>query len=72
MMSKLPPRPVNVPPTEVARREPRAVVMISVSVSFAGLMRVRGNIRRYDRRTHQGAAIIAMLARQIRPSSSRR
>ena len=43
MMMKLPPRPVRVPPTEVARRDPPAVVMTSVSVSFAGLIRVAGN-----------------------------
>ena len=43
MMTRLPPRPVKVPPTEVASRDPRAVVMTSVSVSFAGLIRVAGN-----------------------------
>ena len=47
MISKLPPRPVNVPPTEVVRRDPPAVVLISTSVSFEGLIRACGNIRRY-------------------------
>jgi hypothetical protein len=45
MITRLPPRPVKVPPTEVASREPRAVVMTSVSVSFAGLILVAGNTR---------------------------
>src|SRR5215475_7298852 len=48
MISKLPPRPVSVPPTEIVRRHPPAVVMISASVSFRELMRVCGNIRRYS------------------------
>jgi hypothetical protein len=46
MIKRFPPRPVNVPPTEVASRDPRAVVITSVSVSFAGLIRTAGKIRR--------------------------
>ena len=37
--------PPIVPPTEVARRDPLAVVMTSVSVSLARLMRVRNSPR---------------------------
>src|SRR5258708_3415192 len=32
IITRLPPRPVKVPPTEVASREPRAVVMTSVTI----------------------------------------
>ena len=49
MIKRFPPRPVNVPPTEVASRDPRAVVMTSVSVSFAGLIRVAGKSADKDR-----------------------
>jgi hypothetical protein len=46
MINRLPPRPVSVPPTEVASRDPRAVVITSVSVSLAWLILVAGKIRR--------------------------
>jgi hypothetical protein len=41
------PRPVNVPPTEVANRNPRAVISISVSESFLPI-RVPGKTPRYQ------------------------
>ena len=53
MMTKLPPRPVSVPPTEVANRLPPRVVANSNSVFLLELMRVLGNRRWYrpDRMT---------------------
>ena len=61
IITRLPPRPVRVPPTEVARREPLAVVMTSVSVSFAGLILVR-EIHLGKDGAHQGATIVGVLA----------
>ena len=50
MMIRLPPRPVKVPPTEVASREPLAVVVTSASLSLAELIpRKKG--RPYQRYT---------------------
>jgi hypothetical protein len=46
MMS--PPRPVNVPPAEVASRNPRAVSSISLSEFLYGPARVEGNADRYQ------------------------
>src|SRR6185437_5220143 len=48
MMTRSPPRPVSVPPTEVASRDPLAVSAISVSESFRPI-RVLGNSARYQR-----------------------
>ena len=53
MMTRSPPRPVRVPPTEVDRRKPRCVSSISPSLSFLP-MTVFGKIARY-----QGAVMIA-------------
>jgi hypothetical protein len=47
MMIKLPPRPVNTPPTDVESRDPRAVVINSASVFLAGSIPVPGKTRRY-------------------------
>ena len=62
MMS--PPRPVNVPPTEVASRKPRAENSISASQSLYGPIRVAGKARERPtdtRATDQGAEVIGML-----------
>src|SRR5262245_26918119 len=37
IMIRLPPRPVRVPPTEVARRNPRAVVNTGIMISLNGI-----------------------------------
>src|SRR5215813_12884421 len=42
-----PPRPVRLPPTEVAKRDPRSVVRISSSVSFLRSITVARKISRY-------------------------
>src|SRR5262249_46322827 len=46
-MKILPPRPVSVPPTDVASPPPRRVVTVSNSVFFSGEMRIAGKMRRY-------------------------
>ena len=46
MMS--PPRPVNVPPTDVASRKPREVNSISISEFLYGPIRVVGKADRYQ------------------------
>jgi hypothetical protein len=43
-----PPRPVNVPPTDVANRYPRAVSSISVSEFLYGPIRAVGKTDRYQ------------------------
>ena len=58
MMS--PPRPVSVPPTDVARRKPRSVSSISVSVFLKGPI-WSGESRLIPRRFEHGAEVIGML-----------
>ena len=48
MIKKSPPRPVSVPPTDVAMRKPRLVVANSVTAFLLAEMRVPGNRRRYQ------------------------
>ena len=59
MMS--PPRPVSVPPTDVARRNPRAVSSISVSEFLNGPIRVVGNARSIPGRFEHGAEVVGVL-----------
>ena len=48
MMMMSPPRPVSVPPIDVARRPPPSVVSKSAVAVRCALMMVRGNARRYQ------------------------
>ena len=57
-----PPRPVSVPPTDVASRYPRRVVSNSASVLFFGFKRVWGKTR-----LQNGASIRARQSREMKP-----
>ena len=64
----LPPRPVRVPPTDVASREPRAVSSISVSEFLNGPILAEGpseRAARYQWRLKQGAEIVGMLFGEV-------
>ena len=65
MMRMSPPRPVSVPPVEVARRKPRFVVMNSVSAVLRGIEPGRRKRRLIPGRLHHGAAIAGVLAGEL-------
>ena len=64
MMMRSPPRPVNTPPVEVARRPPPRVVRSSFSVFLRGLTLNCGNIARY-----QAVSITALKSFACLPAS---